>query len=132
MRGQRVFCSDRGQRGGCGQTFALFLADILPRHTVRATLFWQLLCQWLAGLSLKAAAESLRLPLALETFYRLIRRLDERLDVLRPLLCQKQAPPAGAEAKPLRHTVRHLQAVFAPAVCPLQEFQLVFGQPLMG
>lgn len=31
QRGQRVWCCDRGQRGGCGRTFAIFLADVLPR-----------------------------------------------------------------------------------------------------
>lgn len=132
MRGQRVFCSDRGERGGCGKTFAVFLADILPRHTVRATLFWQLLCQWLAGLSVKAAAESLRLPWALETFYRLWRQLEKRAYVLRPLLCQKQAPPPADHREPLRHTLKHLQSLFALAACPLQEFQLVFECPLLG
>jgi len=42
-RGQRVFCSDRGQRGGCGKTFPLFFAEVLPRHTFPASLLWALL-----------------------------------------------------------------------------------------
>jgi hypothetical protein len=33
VRGQRAFCSDRGQRGGCGRTVSLFLAVMLPRHS---------------------------------------------------------------------------------------------------
>ena len=33
QRGQRVWCCSRGQRGGCGKTFSIFLADVLPRHT---------------------------------------------------------------------------------------------------
>ena len=32
QRGQRVWCSNRGQRGGCGRSFSLFLAGVLPRH----------------------------------------------------------------------------------------------------
>jgi hypothetical protein len=35
-----VDCSNRGLRGGCGRTFAFFLADILPRHTLTAALVW--------------------------------------------------------------------------------------------
>jgi hypothetical protein len=132
VRGQRVFCSDRGQRGGCGRTFALFLADILPRHTVRASLLWALLCRLLTGASLKAAAQSLRLPFALETLYHVRRRLRRRLAGLRPWLCQQQKPPASEEADPLLQTVRHLQALFPAAACPLQEFQLRFARPLMG
>jgi hypothetical protein len=61
FRGQRVYCSNRGLRGGCGRTFAFFLADILPRHTLTASLVWPWLVKLLAGLSLKAAAEELRL-----------------------------------------------------------------------
>ena len=132
VRGQRVWCSDRGQRGGCGKTCSIFLADILPRHTVPATLLWKLLLQWLAGSSIKAAAESLRLPFALETLSQLVQRLRQRLPVLRPLLAQKQKPPASSESDPLGQTLRHFQALFHSAACPLQEFQLAFGRPLMG
>jgi hypothetical protein len=132
VRGQRVYCSSRGQRGGCGHTFAIFLSDVLPRHSVSATLLWKLLCQLLAGLSLKAGAESLALPFALETLYQLRQRLELRLGVLRPWLCQKQKPPAGSGSDPLLHTVSHLQALFPEAVCPLGEFQLLFCRPLLG
>ena len=53
LRGQRVYCSSRGQRGGCGQTFSIFLADVLPRHSVTATWLWKLFRQLLGGASLK-------------------------------------------------------------------------------
>jgi hypothetical protein len=75
-----VFCSNRGQRGGCGRTFAFFLAEVLPRHTFTAVLLWQWLVKLLAALSLKAVAEKLRLPFALETLYRLRRKLRQWLD----------------------------------------------------
>lgn len=132
MRGQRVFCSNRGQRGGCGLTFSLFLADILPRHTVRATLFWQLLCQWLAGASLRAAAQSLRLPFALETLYGLVRRLRLRLPSVRPWLAQRQPAPPAQAADPLFQTTRHLQQIFPAPASALRELQLLWGRPLMG
>ena len=134
LRGQRVYCSSRGQRGGCGRTFCIFFSDVLPRHSVTAAWFWKLLDQLLTGASLKAAVHSLALPFALETLYRLRQRLRLRLDVLRPLLCQRQKPPTatGAEADPLLHTLRHVQALFSEAACPLQEFQLLFARPLMG
>jgi hypothetical protein len=71
-----VFCSNRGLRGGCGKTFSLVLADILPRLTVTASLVWQWLEKLLAGLSVKVASEEVRLPFALETMYRLRRGLQ--------------------------------------------------------
>jgi hypothetical protein len=132
VRGQRVFCSNRGNRGGCGRTFSLFLATVLPRHTFSASLLWQWLIQWLAGVSLKAAVEELRLPFALETVYRLRRQLRRQLERLRTLLCREQKPPSSLHADPLLQTVQHLQAVFARSACPLSDFQLHFQRPFLG
>src|SRR5205814_10572874 len=82
-RGQRVFCSNRGRRGGCGGSFSIFLAEVLPRHTVRAMLLWKLLSQLLTEAGIKAVSETLRLPFALEILYNLLHRLRRRLDALR-------------------------------------------------
>jgi len=131
-RGQRVFCSDRGQRGGCGRTFSIFLAEVLPRQTVTATLLGQLLAGLLLKGSIKAAAESLRPSFLLETIYHLLQRLRLRLDVIRCSLCSRQNAPASSQADPLGQTIEHLQAVFAGMVCPVTEFQLSFQQPFLG
>jgi hypothetical protein len=132
LRGQRVFCSNRGRRGGCGRTFALVLAEVLPRHTVTAALLWRWLVTWLAGLSPKAAAEKLRLPVALETVYRLRRKLRRQLDHLRTRLCRRCAPPPSTRADPLGQTVEHLRQVFVRSACPPAEFQLHFQRPFLG
>jgi hypothetical protein len=132
VRGQRVFCSDRGKRGGCGRTFSVMLADVLPRHTFTASRVWSWLVELLAGLSGKAAAEKLRLPFALESVYRLRRRLRQRLDGLRAKLCREQPPPTSGQADPLLHTVEHLRAVFSGPTCPPFAFQLHFQQPFLG
>lgn len=127
-----MYCSNRGLRGGCGRTFAFFLADILPRHTLTASLVWPWLVQLLAGLSLKAAMEKLRLPFALETGYRLRHRLRQGLDQIRPRLCREQSPPASAHADPLLQTVAHLRATFPDSACPPADFQLHFQRPFMN
>jgi hypothetical protein len=132
IRGQRVFCSNRGQRDGCGRTFMLCLAEILPRHTLTASLVWPWLVKLLAGLSLKAAVEKLRLPFALETLYRLRRKLSQRLDPLRTRLCREQKPPVSGQADPLLQTVEHLQTVFPCSPCPPADFQLHFQHPFLG
>ena len=131
-RGQRVFCSVRGQRGGCGQTFSIFLAEVLPRHSCTAVRLGQLLLKLLAGGSVKSAVESLRLPLALESVYHLLTRLRRRLDALRCCLCQSREAPASSQSDPLLQTVEHLQMVFAQAPCPVGQFQVVFQQPFLG
>jgi len=132
VRGQRVFCSNRGQRGGCGKTFSLVLADILPRHTLTALRVWSWLVEVLAGLSFKAAAEKLRLPFALETIYRMRRGLQRGLDRVRTRLCREQSPPVSTHTDPLLQTVEHLRAVFPDCECPLAAFQLRFQHPFLG
>lgn len=132
LRGQRVFCSNRGQRGGCGRTFSLMLADVLPRHTFTASRVWSWLVELLAGLSVKAAAEKLRLPFALESVYRLGRKLRQQLAHWRTRLCREQPPPASGWSDPLLQTVEHFQRVFAGEVCPPSAFQLRFQQSFVG
>jgi len=132
FRGQRVFCSNRGRRGGCGRTFSLVLADVLPRHTMTASLLWRWLVKLLAGFSLKAAAEKLRLPFALETVYRLRRGLRQCLASVRTRLCREQSPPASGQTNPLLQTVEHLRQVFSDSECPPAAFQLHFQRPLLG
>jgi hypothetical protein len=122
-RGQRVFCSNRGRRGGCGKTFSVFLADTLPRHTLTATLLWKWLIHKLAGLSAKAAVE---------TVYQVGRKLRLRLDRLRTLLCRKHAPPSSAQADPVLQSVEHLQSAFPRHECPPAAFQLGFQLPFLG
>jgi hypothetical protein len=95
-------------------------------------MLWQLLVRWLAGGSLKAAAEKLRLPFALETMYRLRRKLRQKLDLIRTRLCRRQAPPASKQTDPLLQTVEHLQAVFPGTECVPSAFQLHFQRPFLG
>ena len=131
LRGQRVFCSNRGVRGGCGRTFSLFLADVLPRHSVPTVLLTRLLVGLLGGASLKAAAESLRAPFAVETFYRLARRLRHRLDPVRVRLCGHAPPPACAHSDPLLQTIAHLLQT-AGAADFVATFQYRFQHPFLG
>jgi hypothetical protein len=127
-----VFCSNRGQRDGCGKTFSLVLAGVLPRHTVSAPWVWRWLLKLLTGLSVKAAVEQLRWPLAVETFYRVRRRLRRGLDQVRTRLCQALSPPASRQSQPLGQTVEHLRAAFPASACPVADFQLRFQHPFLG
>jgi hypothetical protein len=105
---------------------------VLPRHSVTASLLARLCVAVLTGAALKSAAEALRTPFALETFYRLIRRLRRRLDAVRAGLCRQQPPPPSSHTDPLLHTVEHLQALFGGATNVVAGFQLGFQRPLLG
>lgn len=131
-RGQRVFCSDRGGRGGCGKTFSIFLANVLPRHTARASAVSRLLIELLANACVKTAVQNLRLPFPLETIYHLLQRLRRRLLEIRCRLCRRQKEPHSSQSDPLGHSVEHLQAVFPASLCPVSDFQLSFQHPFLG
>jgi hypothetical protein len=132
LRGQRVFCSDRGQRGGCGRTFSIWLADRLPRHTFTGPSLWALLSGLLKGKSIRAAFELIGSPpFALETRYHLLHRLREELSSLRCLLSGEKKAPASTQSDPLLQTVEHLRLLFPKSPCPVADFQIHFQRPLL-
>lgn len=131
-RGQRVFCSDRGQRGGCGKTFPLFFAEVLPRHTFPASQLWALLRALLAGKAIRTAAETLRLPFSSEAAYGIIRRVRRRLDGVRSWLCRERPPPPSSRTDPLLQTLSHLQTLFPRNSCALTAYQRHFQQAFFG
>lgn len=132
VRGQRAFCSDRGRRGGCGKTFPLFLADVLPRHTINAARLGALLQKLLGGATIKAAAESLRLPFSLEAVYGLVRRCRRRLDVVRSWLSREQPAPVSGQTDPFLQTLEHLQRTFAREACAFAAYQRHFQDAWLG
>jgi hypothetical protein len=132
VRGQRVLCSDRGERGGCGRTVAIFLDDVLPRHTASASLLWSLLLGLLSSQSIRSAFHRAKSPMALESIYHLLARLRLRLDAVRICLCGRQRPPDCSHSDPLLQTIEHLKATFTAEVCPVRQFQRVFQQSLLG
>ena len=131
LRGQRVWCCPRGRRGGCGKSFSIFLAEVMPRHTVRASTLWSLLERLLAGGSISAAAKVLAAPFVLESLYHLLRRMRSRLVVVRSGLCRERPAPASSQSDPLLQTVEHLRRVFPKSGCPCADFQLRFQRPLL-
>lgn len=127
-----MFCSDRGQRGGCGRTFPLFLASVLPRHTFTAELLWALLLKLLGGATIKAAAEILALPFSLEAVYGIIRRCRHRLEVVRSLVGREHRVRASQQSDPFFQTLEHLRQIFPQATDALTVYQRHFQRPFLG
>ena len=125
QRGHRVYCSRRGRRGGCGRTFPILLARVLPRHTFNAALLWAVLERVLDGHSIRAAWAAARVPLALDTTYHLIQRLRRHVSDWRTALSRLiPPPPAGNARDPLLQTIAHLRGAFPACACPVEVFQL--------
>jgi hypothetical protein len=105
---------------------------VLPRHTVSATVLWQLLIGLLSGGSIRSVFHRVKPPLALESVYHLLQRLRQRLDLIRVRLCRRVRPPDSPHQDPLLQTIEHLRVAFAGALCPVRQFQLDFQHPLLG
>lgn len=130
QRGQRVFCSNRGNRTGCGKTTALVLCDVLPRHTVGAKALWAWVIGLLGGKSVRQA--SMKLPFALETFRSLKTKITRDLDRIRTRLMGLSPPPSSRQSEALLQTFEHLHSAFAASACPVASFQLHFQTPFLG
>lgn len=131
QRGHRVYCSNRGRRGGCGRTFPILLAHVLPRHTFSAKLLWAVFHGLLGGLSIRASWQSAGKPLALETTYHLIQRLRHRLSDVRAALSRLTTPPAGVASDPLLQTLEHLRAAFPGCPSPVEAFHQRVQRPVL-
>lgn len=103
----------------------------MPRHSVPAPLLARLLAGLLTGGALKSAAEALRAPFVLETFYRLRQKLRRRLDAVRTCLCRERKSPLSRQSEPLLQTLEHLHEVF-PASGAIAAFQRHFQRPFLG
>ena len=127
-----MFCSNRGQRSGCGRTFAVFFAHVLPRHSIGTRLWSDLVQTLLSGAAVKTAWENLASVFSLEAAYRLVRRTRARLAFVRPMLCRARSPATSAQSDPLRQTIEHLQLIFPTEPDLAAAFQLRFQRPLLG
>jgi hypothetical protein len=132
VRGQRVWCSNRGRRGGCGRTMRIVCAGVLPRHSVSALMLGDLLKRLCGGGSIQSAWEQCRLPVHVQSVYHLLQRFRARLDAVRVALLARCAPPGSGHADPLRQTAEHLRCAFPGTGNPVEAFQLAFQVPIMG
>jgi hypothetical protein len=132
LRGQRVFCCNRGERGGCGRTFPVLFAWVFPRHSLSAPLVWKAVREWLNGGSIRSAWMTVKTPLALDSFYHFLQRLRGHLTALRTTLSAVRPPPSSKRSDPLLQTFEHLRIIFPKASCPMEAFQQRFQEPWTG
>ena len=132
VRGRRVWCSNRGRRGGCGRTMLIVFARFVPRHSTSAAMLGGLLRRLCGGGSVKSAWEWCGLPVDLQSVYHLLQRLREQLAAVRGALLTRCAPPDSAQTDPLVSTAEHLRCAFPSASCAVEAFQHALQLPIMG
>ncbi|RKY40532.1 MAG: hypothetical protein DRP85_08385 [Candidatus Makaraimicrobium thalassicum] len=136
LRGWRVFCSNRGRRGGCGRTFSIHRSNVLRRRSFRAPQLREFLKALFRGQSRHAAGVAGWLePLRPRSVYPIWQALQRNLPRLRSLLCRRSPPPDSRQSDPILGPVaqisKHLSCAFPKAACPISAFQAHFQEPFL-
>jgi hypothetical protein len=131
MRGARFFCSNRGRRPGCGRTVSVLLAHVIPAFCVGTRTLSRFVRAVVDGDSRRAAWQR-SATLALQSGYRLWRRLSQAQARLRTALCRRAAPPSTTHHEPLAQLLLHIRHVATVEDCELTAFQLCLQTPILS
>ncbi|HKY36892.1 MAG TPA: hypothetical protein VJN18_13185 [Polyangiaceae bacterium] len=122
VRGRRVFCSNRGQRPGCGRTYSVLLSTVLYGFVVGTLTLFRFASAVMGGLTRRAAwLGAAAGALSLSSGYRLWRRLVAAQSWLRWRLCREAPAPACAARQPLAQLFGHVGVVVGTAEPDLLE-----------
>ena len=132
IRAWRVRCKKSPHRNGCGVTWSIRLGDSLLRRSFSAQQLWAFLSELLKARSIKQAWERAKIPLSLDSGYRLYRHLCRCQSVLRTQLCARAPPPAGRTGVPLFQVFHHLKEAFAAATCQICAYQVHFQRSFLA
>jgi hypothetical protein len=128
-RGQRIFCSNRNARPGCGRTFSIWLADKIRRVSLTAGALWRFLQLAVAG-AVITAGHAVDARLSDRTWQRIWQRFNQAQCHIRTALHRRCPPPdtppqptANPKRRPAAQLLAHLQTAFADTSCPIAAFQ---------
>lgn len=131
-RGRRIYCSNRHKKNGCGRTFCVLPASVLPRFVISAQSLWRFLDNAKNGLGLAGAFRRAGCAMSQSSIYRLIKKFSLNQMRIRSFLHRIKDPPAADDMHtPFLQTILHLNSAFEAAVCPITEFQFRFQAPLL-
>jgi hypothetical protein len=130
-KGQRAFCSNRGNRDGCGKTIALLLSSYIKHHSIPSGALFRLLSLFLSLGSVRKVFNSLALLFSLTTLHRLLRAIILRQVKIRSALNIICRPADADHRSDLHQTIRHLEACFPDSINPVSAFQTRFQTSIL-
>jgi hypothetical protein len=134
IRGQRLVCSNRNQKQGCGRTTCVWLSSTLRRRSVFTATLSTLLRTGLEAPSRYAGWQAAQpMSISLRHCYRLWKILELSLSQIRTTLMRCCAPPSttATETRPMAQLLDHLQHQCSGAAAShdvFAAFQLQFQQ----
>ena len=131
QRGRRIYCSNRNNKNGCGRTFCVLPASVLPKLRISAQCLWWFLDNVKNGFCLAQAFRAAGCMLTSSSIYRLFKKFSLNQMRIRTYLSAIKDPPETGHVKsPIIQTILHLKSAFDTAACPITEFQFRFQTPL--
>ena len=130
IRGLRFWCCPRrGSRPGCGQSFSIWLATVVPGYSVPAL---SLACFFLAwsplGGDVLAAWQAAKTGFSTDSAYRWAARFVHNQGEVRTQLCRARAPPPTLRVGILADLFEHLILVLESSNF-IDAFQIRFQRP---
>lgn len=127
-RGRRIICNSRRKRSaGCGKSFSLLIASLIPMVDYTCKTIWNFLTFLKNGHSVIASLLKTGIVRSERTIYRLFRRLRLQQHTMRTLLLRITSPPErGDVTNPFIQTITHLEKAFPDNQCPVEAFQRHF------
>lgn len=126
IRAWRIICKKDKYHNGCGGSFNIRLADSFARFSFTALQLWKFVSGLLDAVSIKKAWEQSGAAFSLQNAYRLRKRFEKCLSVIRTSLCSRAPPPekenAGGNSV---WTLQHLIKIFGNAN-PISRYQSSF------
>ena len=131
-RGQRIFCSNRNSRQGCGSSFSVLKSTSLPKRSLDTAALTILLNAVLkcAGCIYRAFNQCTAWQFSLSSAYRIWHEIDRWQTQLRHRLCQCTGPPPCSLTEPRLQLLAHLRAAFQTDDS-IQSFQAHFQTPFL-
>lgn len=130
VRGIRLWCCPRrGSHPGCGKTFCIWLAEVLPGYSVPATVLACFLRAWstLQG-DVLSAWQQAKSGFSTDSAYRWIARFVRNQGEVRTQLCRARAPPPPQGGGILADLFEHLSLVLEKNDF-IKTFQIRFQRP---
>jgi hypothetical protein len=128
IRALRVFCSNRGNAGGCGRTFSIWIADKVKRLFLDAQSLWQFLEQAATRGNKSQAFQNLACSLSGSARYRIWKRFLKAQSLIRTALAAFCPPPkqlpGGDGLSATQATLEHLKVAFKDSMLnPIAAYQ---------
>ena len=135
IRGLRFWCCPRrGSRPGCGQSFSIWLATVVPGYSVPALRLASFFLAWhQLGGNVLGAWQAAKTGFSTDSAYRWVKCLIENQDEVRTQLCRARAPPPTLGDGILADLFEHLILVLGKSAF-IAAFQIRFQRlwPMAG